>query len=340
MPIKRKTSSKPKLDEQKGEGVYHVSNWYDSEGKQEDKYEQKRGDILKHPSRILIVGPTGSGKTREAVNLATDIFKWDRLYIFAPQLDQFLLKRLVDYVSKEIMSLGEEPEDYIHTSDKIDITPEDLDPDLQNLIIFDDLVSKYESANNKAILQFAKKGRLRNCSMIILTQSYHDCFPEIRENMNVLSIFEIKNINDKSRIQSTWASDLTKDEFKAIYNIATKKRTTHDTDAFLTIVRDEITNNRRYRRGLSINTLYNPDGTLVKRQEVSGEYPSTSKIEKWRPVKPQYSDDSNDSDDSDELDDESDYQKSWQQPQRFSRLSMNLNNVSRYPSQNKRQIYY
>jgi GTPase SAR1 family protein len=291
---------KQKQTNQEGNGQYTLSNWYNASGKIEDKYEQKRGDVLKHPSRVLVCGPSGSGKTRLAVNLVTDIFKWDRLYIFAPQLDQFLFQRLVDYVSDEIASHGEEPEDYIYTSDTIDLTPEDLDPELQHLIIFDDLVSKYDSANNKKILQFAKKGRLRNCSMVVLTQSYHDTFPEIRENMSVLCIFDIKSLTDRSRIQATWCPELSKDEFKAIYTEAIKKREKDDPNAFLTIVKDEISKDRRYRRGLSTDTLYNKKGELIHRPEVSGKYPSSfpeeNAFHRMRsPIYPPYFDDEDNS---------------------------------------------
>lgn len=261
------------------EGQYEVSNWYEVQGNIEDKYEQKRADILKHPSRILCVGPSGSGKTQLAVNLTIDIFKWDRLYVFAPQSSQFLIKTLIDYVSNEIAELGEEPNDYIHVSDNVDITPEELDPELQHFIIFDDLVSKYESANNKKILQFAKKCRLRNCTMIILTQSYHDCYPEIRENMNVLCLFEIRNMNDKSRILSTWCPDLTKDEFKTIWLQATTKKNSKDLNAFLTIVKDEIDKYRKYRRGLTVGTLYTRNNLLIERPNVSGSYPTSSPID-------------------------------------------------------------
>ena len=260
-------------------GKYEVSNWYLAEGKQEEKYTQKRGDIFKHPARILIFGPTGSGKTNEAVNLTTDVIHWDKLYVFAPQLSQFLLQTLVTYVSEEIVSAGEEPEDYIHTSDQIDIDVEDLDPEVQNLVIFDDLVSKYESANNKKILQFAKKGRLRNASIIILTQSYHDCYKEIRENMNVISMFEVKSPQDRSIIRNTWATDLSKEEFTAIYNQAVKKEIPDDPNAFLTIVKDDISKYDRYRRGLSVGTLFNKNGMLINRPDVTvGKYPTNSPI--------------------------------------------------------------
>src|SRR5688572_12993862 len=134
--------------------------------------------VPKWPFRLLVCGNSGSGKTNLLLNLVLQYLSFDRLIVFAKDLSEpkyeFLQKLLEDEPAAEF------------SSDDQFITVDDLDPNQQNLIVFDDYVT---TKNQKAIEDLFIRGRKKNASIVYLTQSYYKTPKNIRLQCNYLALF-------------------------------------------------------------------------------------------------------------------------------------------------------
>lgn len=250
--MKRKTQSKKNHSSSQG-GAYIVPQMYS----QEANYEQK-GDVIEHPARIIIIGPSGSGKTQLAVFLVTEHFQFDTLSIFASNLDQPLFIELREYMEKKIQKLGGDPEDYIHFSTSIDRSPQDYDPELQHLVIFDDKI-RQKSKEGEQVADFFMKGRPNNISVIAVTQNLFNSNTQVRENANYLFAFAIRRPQDKLAVFNTYCSaHLTRPQFEQSFARATNKQSDDDRNAFFSVINTESSKplGLMFRRGLVPYSLY------------------------------------------------------------------------------------
>src|SRR5687767_5111604 len=85
------------------------------------------------PMRILLVGASGSGKTNLLLNLILQYLQFDRLFIYARDLNED------KYVFLQTL-LKDEPAAEFSSRDDI-ISVDKLDPNQQNLLVFDDHVT-------------------------------------------------------------------------------------------------------------------------------------------------------------------------------------------------------
>lgn len=219
-----------------------------------DVYEDDKQDFInKHilapqwPFRLLIVGPSGCGKTNLLINLVLKYLAYSKIYVYAKDLNEFKYRYLEEYfenIQENIKNNYNIDEDfYIFSSDKDDIIDvDDLDPNFQNLIIFDDFLTERDQSLIKDLFI---RGRKKNCSVIYLTQSYYSTPKDIRLNCNYFIIYQISNKREIDMILQDNCPDLTKDQFIKKYNLAIK-----DKFNFFTI--DLKDPDKKYRKNLDI----------------------------------------------------------------------------------------
>jgi hypothetical protein len=228
------------------------------------KYDQKTSCIT-HPARINIVGKSASGKTVLAVNIVTSCLHFDTLTIYSSNTEQPLFKKLIEMFTKLIESKGEDVEDYLHVANHVDRDPNDYDPDLQHLVIIDDLVynqkktSKETKKDVEAAENFFQRGRMRNISVVITTQRYFNLSPDLRENQNFCFVFNVSRAADKNSLFSDLCEgSMTKPQFMEKFNMATKKHGDDDFENFFSVL-DPASSKPKgliYRRGLIPYSLF------------------------------------------------------------------------------------
>ena len=169
-----------------------------------------------HPFRMIIAGAAGSGKTNASVNLITECNAFERIYIYAKQLDQPLYEFLITNLEKVQSKLKKQIITY--SSEITDIpSPDKFDKTKQNLIIIDDMIME---KNLKSVEELYVRSRNRNCSVIFLSQSHYPIPKMIRMNTGYLILRGIDNKRDFKMIATNFSLDKSPEELFKMYNKA------------------------------------------------------------------------------------------------------------------------
>lgn len=177
-----------------------------------------------HPSRILITGKTGCGKTLTAFNLIFDYLPWTKLYINCkdPNENRYIfLKEVLDQVfEKEKGKIGKEFYHFNSSAEDI-IGVDQLDRNEINLIIFDDFICD-KSAMQK-ITELFIRGRKKNASILFLSQSFFDTPKTIRLQCNYYIFFKYSDDRELNNIYQNLSMGLERKQFITLFKEATKE---------------------------------------------------------------------------------------------------------------------
>ena len=173
---------------------------------------------------MLICGPSGSGKTNTLMHMICNLLYFDKIYLYAKNLEQSKYRNLM----KEFEPWSEEAGyDIIDASNDKIIPVKNLNGDNQKIVIFDDFVC---DRNQKPLVDYFIQGRHKNCCVIYLSQSYYKTPKDIRLNCSHFAIYDFPSTNEKSLIcrENNVSKQLyekaTGDPFSFIYIDKPKKR--------------------------------------------------------------------------------------------------------------------
>lgn len=204
---------------------------YDELASEYNKLPKRQGHFLapQWPFFMVVVGPTGCGKSNVALDLIFKRLYYDRLYMYAkkPQEDKMELVRefIEDVCEKKNEQDPDHPTDidemlFIGGPDDIK-DPSDYDKEFQNLVVFDDMVAE---RHQERIEETFVRGRGNNCSCIYMTQTWGPMIPKvIRDQCNYVAVFGISD-DDAMRIRRSHGMRLSKDEFLKVFHEATDAR--------------------------------------------------------------------------------------------------------------------
>ena len=179
--------------------------------------------------RMLICGPSNSGKTNTLLNMLYRLLVYDKIYLCAKNLHQDKYQYMIDDFEKRVNPVT----GYNVIEGVNDVIPLDMLPiDNQKIVIFDDMVCE---KNQDDIIDYFIRGRLRNCSVIYLAQSYFKTPKNIRDNCTHLCIFDFhprenNRIADELRIDRELFERATDGEYSFLYHDRPKKTTLKNFD--------------------------------------------------------------------------------------------------------------
>jgi len=208
--------------------IINLSELTDVDGK---KHIDKNAFAPKFPFRYLICGTSSSGKTNMTVNLILKYIHFDKLYIYAKNLDQPIYRFLKQFFEsaeekiKKKLKLEDDDETIkiYHEFDTLeDVIPiEELDGETQKLVIFDDFNF---NKNQAVVTEYFSRGRHKNVSSIYLAQSYFQTPKNVRINCNMFSFFNIPSSRDINLIISDLPIPVSKEKLKELFKTAMNKR--------------------------------------------------------------------------------------------------------------------
>ena len=192
-------------------------------------YKQGHPCMLADTFRMLICGPSNSGKTNTLLNMLYRLLVYDKIYLCAKNLHQDKYQYMIDDFKKRVNPVT----GYNVIEGVNDVIPLDMLPiDNQKIVIFDDMVCE---KNQDDIIDCFIRGRLRNCSVIYLSQSYFKTPKNIRDNCTHLCIFDFhprenNRIADELRIDRELFERATDGEYSFLYHDRPKKTTLKNFD--------------------------------------------------------------------------------------------------------------
>ena len=134
--------------------------------------------------RMLICGPSNSGKTNTLLHMLYELLEFDKIYLFSKNLHQNKYQALLQDFAEQINpEVGYEVIEAL--GDEI-IPLEELLVANQKIVVFDDLVCE---SNQNSIINYFINGRHKNCCVIYLTQTLYKVLKNIRDNCSHFCIF-------------------------------------------------------------------------------------------------------------------------------------------------------
>ena len=157
--------------------------------------------IPNHPYRILIIGGSGSGKTKALLNLVKDQDHIDKTDLYSKDLSEpkyeFLIKNWENVGIKYCTDQNAFIE-FFSTMDNVYQNIDDYNPSIKRkiLIVFHDMIADIMSNKKfKVIIKelFIRCGKL-NISFVFITQSYFSVAKDVRLNWTHYLFMKINNI--------------------------------------------------------------------------------------------------------------------------------------------------
>ena len=178
------------------------------------------------PSRIILNGASGSGKSNCLLNLIVGMNCFDKIYLFVKNPQE----PLYNFFINEMMEIEKKMDTSILTvSTELDDLPEvdDFDPQCNNLVVFDDMISE-KSIKLKRIQDLWIRGRKHNITTIFLSQSFYKIPQLVRQNSDILMFKKIATKRDLSMILSEYGGlGVDIDELKAMYKFCDTSKITN-----------------------------------------------------------------------------------------------------------------
>ena len=155
-------------------------------GSSKSNYEQDHPCMPADVFRMLICGPSNSGKTNTLLHMLYELLEYDNIYLFSKNLHQNKYQELLQKFDEKINpKVGY---DVIEAHGDEIIPLEELPVDTQKIVVFDDLVCE---KNQNSIINYFINGRHKNCCVIYLSQTFYKVPKDIRVNCSHLCIFRL-----------------------------------------------------------------------------------------------------------------------------------------------------
>lgn len=157
----------------------------------EDETDKNNGKLNEFapaiPGRMMVVGSSGSGKTRVIRNLVEKHLAFDYLFVLANHIYKKDYTTMRRYFEEQEEKIGEQRTLWTR---KVDDMPniDDLDEDSRNIMIIDDMMNEDKKTQRKIAQQFIA-GRKGGTLLIAIVQSFIGLDKNARRNVTDILLF-------------------------------------------------------------------------------------------------------------------------------------------------------
>ena len=210
-------------------------NFDDYVNENKTKHNKNWPCIPDHPSRILIIGGSGPGKTNFLLNLTENQPDIDKIYFYAKGPYEPKNQYLIDKREGVGINHFNDPKTFIEYSNGMFDVYKNIDefnPDKENKILkaFDDTIANiiHNKKLSSIVTELFIRGRKLNISIVFITQSYFKVPKDGRQNTSHFFIAKIPNERELQQIAIDHSSDISTKHFANIY-----RKCTAETYSFL-----------------------------------------------------------------------------------------------------------
>ena len=182
------------------------------------------------PFRMLITGPSDSGKTNALLNLINNLHPIDKIYLYAKDLHKPKYEYLINKRKQAGIKNLNDPHAFIEYSDDINDVLDDINNynknrDKKVLTVFDDMIADIEYNKNfkRIIKELFYRAHKINVSIVFITQSYFRALKDARLNSTLYVLMKIGNKKELKRIAEEKSGHLDYKDFLEMYNYCIKE---------------------------------------------------------------------------------------------------------------------
>ena len=182
------------------------------------------------PFRMLIIEPSGSGKTNTLLHLIDKFHPIHKIYLYTEGTDEDKYQYLINKREQAGMKNLNDPHAFIEYSSDTNDVLEDINSynkknDEKELIIFDDMIADImRSEKFKAMVkELFIRCRKLNISIVFITQSYFRTPKDARLNSTQYILMKIGNKKELKSIAEENSGHLDFKDFLKIYSHCTDK---------------------------------------------------------------------------------------------------------------------
>ena len=157
-------------------------------GSSKSNYKQGHPCMPADVFRMLICGPSNSGKTNTLLHMLYELLEYDKIYLFSKNLHQNKYQDLLQYFTEKVNPHPTVGYEVIEAYGDEIIPLEEIPVDTQKIVVFDGLVCE---SNQNSIINYFINGRHKNCCVIYLSQTFYKVPKDIRVNCSHLCIFRL-----------------------------------------------------------------------------------------------------------------------------------------------------
>ena len=180
--------------------------------------------------RMLIIGPSGLGKTNTLLHLINNLHPIDKIYLYAKDIHEPKYEYLINKREQAGIKNLNDPHAFIEYSDDMNDVLDDINNYNKNrnrkvLIVFDDMIADIEYNKNfkRIIKELFYRARKINVSVVFITQSHFRALKDARFNSTHYILMKIGNKKELKRIAEEKSGHLDYKDFLKIYNCCTRK---------------------------------------------------------------------------------------------------------------------
>ena len=182
------------------------------------------------PFRMLIIGPSCSGKTNTLLYLINKLHPIDKVYLYAKDIHEPKYEYLINKREQARIKNLNDPQAFIEYSEDMNDVLDDINNynknrDKKVLIVFDDMMADIEYNKNfkRIIKELFYRTRKINVSIVFITQSYFKALKYARLNSTHYILMKIGNKKELKRIAEEKSGHLGYKDFLKMYNYCTKE---------------------------------------------------------------------------------------------------------------------
>ena len=182
------------------------------------------------PFRMLIIGPSGFGKTNTLLHLIDKFHPIDKIYLYAKDTDEEKYQYLINKREQAGIKKLNDPHAFIEYSNDMNDVLENINNynknrDKKVLIIFDDMIPDImRSEKFKVIVkELFIRCRKLNISIVFITQFYFRTPKDARLNSTHYILMKIGNKKELESIAEENSGHLDFKDFLKIYNYCTNE---------------------------------------------------------------------------------------------------------------------
>ena len=191
----------------------------------EDTTEPSSSERNNWPFRMLIIEPSGSGKTNTLLHLINNLHPTDKIYLYAKDIHEPKYEYLISKREQAGIKNLNDPQAFTEYSDDMNDVLDDINNynknrDKKVLIVFDDMTADIEYNKNfkRIIKELFYRARKINVSIVFITQSYFRALKDARLNSTHYTLMKIGNKKELKRIAEEKSGHLDYQDFLKMYN--------------------------------------------------------------------------------------------------------------------------